>query len=223
MHPVVVAEREGLQLGVEIEAHPVGDELAERLPLIVLHHREESAEDRGGKDEGRGVEQRGAGRGVIAHPREQSLRMVDGLADELRDEELRDRREHGGARAERHPPRVSEGHARDAKQHPGIERDRGARCAHRVGDESERLVGGRGSGGYGHAGGQGDRPLWARAPRRARGRPDLRTKRGLREMGSGAHFEIEVLPLFRDRDQTPVSHFLRPPRRRESSPHFRGR
>ena len=169
VHPVVVAEREGLHLGVEIEAHPVADELAERLPLVVLHHREESAEDRGDEDESRGVGQRGAGRGVVARRREQSLRMVDGLADELRDEELRDRRKHGGAGAERHPPRMGEGHARDAQQHSGIESDRGALRAHRVGHESKRSVGGVGSGGCGHWGSQGSRAFSGRAVRRARG------------------------------------------------------
>ena len=157
VHPVVVAEREGLHLGVEVEAHLVGDELSYRLPLVVLHHRAESPKEGDGEDEPRGTGQRGAGRGVVARRREQSVRMVDCLADELRDDELRARGEQGGAHAYCDSPRMGEGHARDAQQHSGIESDRGAPRAHRVGHESERMVGSGGSGGCGHGGDQDGR------------------------------------------------------------------
>ena len=188
MHPIVVAEREGLHLGVEVEAHPVADELPHRLPLVVLHHRAQSPKDGDGEDQGRGADERRAGLGVVAHRSEHPLRMVDGLADELRDDELRERREHGGPHAERQPPRMGEGHAGDAQQHFGIERDRGAPRAHRVGHESERSVGGGGSGGCGHGGDQGSRGFWGRTPRRARG--GARTHSGKRSPSVSSRIEL---------------------------------
>ena len=45
---------------------------------------------------------RAARAGVVARRREEARRKVDGIADELRDDELRTRREQGAAEAERH-------------------------------------------------------------------------------------------------------------------------
>jgi hypothetical protein len=121
MDGVVERKAEALQLAVKAEPQVIGDAMADRLAEIVVDQREQAAQQRSAEQQQRGIDQGRAGDGTIDRLRaKQAKRLIDRVAEQLRNGQLEQRGNEGRPDGDSELPAIGQRQLEDAPKHARI-------------------------------------------------------------------------------------------------------